>query len=115
MNFDPKKTVFLIDGSSFLYRAYYGVRPLHTAKGIPVQAVYSFARMIRKLIDTFRPQHIAIVWDSKGKTTRHEMYENYKATRQAPPSDIFEQKKYIVEFADADWHEASGSARHRGR
>lgn len=101
MNFDPKKTVFLIDGSSFLYRAYYGVRPLHTAKGIPVQAVYSFARMIRKLIETFRPQHIAIVWDSKGKTTRHEMYENYKATRQAPPSDIFEQKKYIVDFADA--------------
>ena len=101
MNFDSKKTVFLIDGSSFLYRAYYGVRPLHTAKGIPVQAVYSFARMIRKLIDTFRPQNIAIVWDSKGKTTRHEMFENYKATRQAPPSDIFEQKKYIVAFADA--------------
>jgi DNA polymerase-1 len=101
MVFDPKKTVFLIDGSSFLYRAYYGVRPLHTAKGIPVQAVYSFARMIRKLIDTFHPQQIAIVWDSRGKTTRHEMFENYKATRQAPPSDIFEQKKYIVEFADA--------------
>lgn len=101
MNFDPKKTVYLIDGSSFLYRAYYGVRPLHTAKGIPVQAVYSFARMIKKLIDTFHPQHIAIVWDCKGKTTRHEMFEGYKATRQAPPSDIFDQKKYIVEFADA--------------
>ena len=57
--------------------------------------------MIRKLLDTFHPQHIVIVWDSKGKTTRHEMYENYKATRQAPPSDIFEQKKYIVDFADA--------------
>ena len=101
MNFDPKKTVFLIDGSSFLYRAYYGVRPLHTAQGIPVQAVYSFARMIKKLIDTFHAQQIAIVWDSKGKTTRHEMFENYKATRQAPPSDIFEQKKYIVEFIEA--------------
>lgn len=100
MNLDPKNTVYLIDGSSFLYRAYYGVRPLHTAKGVPVQAVYSFVRMIKKLIDTFKPEYIAIVWDSRGKTTRHEMYQEYKATRQAPPSDIFEQKEYIVKFAE---------------
>lgn len=100
MNLDPKKTVYLIDGSSFLYRAYYGVRPLHTAKGVPVQAVYSFVRMIKKLIDTFKPEYIAIVWDSRGKTTRHQMFEQYKATRQAPPSDIFEQKEHIVQFAD---------------
>lgn len=100
MKFDSQKTVFLIDGSSFLYRAYYGVRPLHTPDGIPVQAVYSFCRMIKKLIDTFDPQYISIVWDSKGKTTRHEMFPAYKATRQAPPSDLFEQKKYITQFAD---------------
>ena len=100
MNLDPKKTVYLIDGSSFLYRAYYGVRPLHTAKGIPVQAVYSFVRMIKKLMETFKPEFIAIVWDSRGKTTRHQMFEQYKATRQAPPSDIFEQKEHIVKFAD---------------
>ncbi len=100
MNFDPKKTVFLIDGSSFLYRAYYGIRPLHTPQGVPVQAVYSFCRMIKKLIDTFKPEHIAIVWDSKGKTTRHELFAEYKATRQAPPSDIFVQKEYIIQFAD---------------
>lgn len=101
MKFDSKKTVFLIDGSSFLYRAYYGLRPLHTPQGAPVQAVYSFCRMIKKLIDTFAPEHIALVWDSKGKTTRHEMYEAYKATRQAPPSDLFDQKKLIIDFADA--------------
>lgn len=100
MNLDPKKTVFLIDGSSFLYRAYYSLRPLHTSKGIPVQAVYSFCRMIQKLIKTFDMNYVVIVWDSRGKTTRHEMYEAYKATRQAPPSDLFEQKKYIVQFAD---------------
>ena len=55
---------------------------------------------MKKIIDTFAPEYIAIVWDSQGKTTRHEMYENYKATRQAPPSDIFVQKEYIVQFAD---------------
>lgn len=97
---DPQKTIFLIDGSSFLYRAYYALRPLHTPQGIPVQAVYSFCRMIKKLIDTFEPKYIALVWDSKGKTTRHTMFEAYKATRQAPPSDLFEQKEFIVQFAD---------------
>jgi len=98
--FDPEKTVFLIDGSSFLYRAYYGLRPLHTSKGEPVQAVYSFCRMIKKLISKFGAKYISLVWDSKGKTTRHEMFEDYKATRQAPPSDIFDQKEWILKIAD---------------
>lgn len=100
MQLDPQKTLYLIDGSSFLYRAYYGLKPLHTSSGIPVQAVFSFCRMIKKLIDTYAPQHIALVWDSKGKTTRHEIFADYKATRQAPPSDLFDQKEYIVQFAD---------------
>jgi len=100
VNFDPKKTIFLIDGSSFLYRAYYGLRPLSTPKGAPVQAVYGFCRMIKKLIDTFNPQYIALVWDSKGKTTRHEVYAEYKAMRDAPPSDLFVQKEYITKFAN---------------
>ncbi len=100
MHNDTTKTLFIIDGSSFLYRAYYGLKPLHTADGKPVQAVYGFCRMIKKLIDLFNPEHFILVWDSKGKTTRHEIFEAYKATRQAPPSDIFEQKELIIEFAD---------------
>jgi DNA polymerase I len=100
MKLDPQKTLFLIDGSSFLYRAYYGLKPLHTASGIAVQAVFSFCRMIKKMIDTYGPHYIVLVWDSKGKTTRHEIFPDYKATRQAPPSDLFEQKEYILQFAD---------------
>ncbi|MBN1549216.1 DNA polymerase I [Candidatus Babeliales bacterium] len=99
--FDPKSTLFLIDGSSFLYRAYYGMRPLHTSTGIPVQAVYSFCRMIKKLLDQFKPHYIAVAWDSKGRTERHELYEEYKATRQAPPSDLFDQKQRVIDFCDA--------------
>lgn len=100
MNLDPQKTVYLIDGSSFLYRAYYSLKPLHTPNGISVHAVYGFCRMIKKLIDTFKAHYFAVVWDSKGKTIRHELYTEYKATRQAPPSDIFEQKELILEFID---------------
>ena len=76
------------------------MRPLHTSKGIPVQAVYVFCRVIKKLMDTFDPKKIALVWDSKGRTERHELYNNYKEGRQAPPSDLFEQKELIVKFAD---------------
>ena len=97
---DPKKTVFLIDGSSFLYRAYYGMRPLHTSTGEAVQAVYSFCRMIKKLIKDVNPHYLVIAWDSKGKTSRHELYEEYKANRQAAPSDLFLQKDRVVEFAN---------------
>ncbi len=95
-----KKPLYLVDASGFLYRSYYGTRPLHTSKGIPIQAVYSFCRMINKLSNQFSPSHMALVWDSKGKTTRHEMFADYKATRQEAPSDLFMQKKYIQQFAD---------------
>lgn len=98
---NPQKTIFLVDGSSFLYRAYYGLRPMHTSKGLGVQAVYGFCRMIKKLTNQFSPEYFAVVWDSKGATVRHEMFSEYKATRQAAPSDLFEQKEYIQEFARA--------------
>jgi len=95
-----KKKLILIDGSSFLYRAYYGMKPLHAPSGEPVQAVYGFCRMIKKLINQFKPEQMVLVWDSKGKTVRHELYPEYKATRQSPPNDLFEQKKHITKFAD---------------
>lgn len=94
------KPLLIIDGSSFLYRAYYGLQKLHTPDGVPVQAVYGFCKMIKRLVDTFNPEHMVLVWDSKGKTERHEVFPAYKATRQAPPSDLFDQKELIIEFAD---------------
>lgn len=95
-----KDAVFLIDGSAMLYRSYYGIHPLKNSQGIPCQAIFGFARSMKKLIDTLHPQHLLLIWDSKGKTFRNDIYEKYKATRQAPPSDLFEQKEYIVKFAD---------------
>lgn len=99
MSGDSQKTILLIDGSSFLYRAYHALRPMHTSNGETTQAVFGFCRMIKKVLRDFSPQHIAVVWDSKGKTVRHELYHEYKATRQAAPSDLFTQKDLIQEFA----------------
>ncbi|MBD3272786.1 hypothetical protein GF385_00345 [Candidatus Dependentiae bacterium] len=95
-----KNALFLIDGSYLLYRSYYAIRPLQTSKGLNVQAVYGFCRTIKKLIDLFDPQNMVLVWDSKGKTLRKEEYEDYKATRESAPSDLFIQKDNISEFAD---------------
>lgn len=95
-----KHTLFLIDGSSFLYRAYYALRPMTTPQGVPVGAVYGFCRMIKKLLDDFQPEHLVLTWDSKGPTERHEMLSSYKATRQAAPSDLGTQKELIQKFAD---------------
>lgn len=92
---------FIIDGSSFLYRAYYSISSLTTKEGIPVNAVYGFCRMVKKLVDSWLPNYIVVVWDGPGKTVRHEIYGEYKATRQAAPSDLFSQKTLIKEFADA--------------
>ena len=92
-------SIFLIDGSSLLYRSYYGIRPLHTLKGTPTQATYGFCRSIKKLIDDFDPKYLLLVWDRKEKTFRSNIFPEYKATRQAPPNDLFIQKEQIIEFA----------------
>lgn len=97
---DIHQAVFIIDGSSFLYRAYYSIRPLHSPDGTPVQAVYGFCRMIKKLIATYEPRFMVLAWDSRGKTMRHEIYENYKGGRQAAPSDLSVQKDLIQQFAE---------------
>jgi DNA polymerase I len=100
MRFDPKNTIFLIDASNFLYRSYYGLPPMSTKKGESVQAVFSFCRTIKKIIDQYDPKYMALIWDAKGKTDRHEIYPEYKATRQKAPSDLFSQKERVLEFAD---------------
>lgn len=95
-----KDALFVIDGSYLLYRSYYAIKQLQTASGIPTQAVYGFCRAIKKIIDDFAPKHLVVAWDSKGKTFRHDQHPTYKATRQKPPSDLFVQKEYIIQFLD---------------
>jgi len=99
---DPQKTIFLIDGSSFLYRAYYSLPPMHTKTGEPVQVVYGFCRMVRKLLKRFEPQYIGVVWDPSREvpTKRHEMYAQYKEQRQSAPQELNAQRGLVKEFAD---------------
>ncbi|HQG30724.1 MAG TPA: ribonuclease HI, partial [Deltaproteobacteria bacterium] len=78
----PVKEVYLIDGSSYIYRAFYAMRNLSTSTGMPTNAVYICSRMLINLLKERNPEHICFVLDSRGPTFRHEMYQEYKATRQ---------------------------------
>ncbi len=86
---------FLIDGSSYSYRAFYAVRGLSTSRGLPTNAVFGFTSMLLKVLRARDPGRIAVVFDAPGKTFRDEMYAEYKATREAAPEDLVRQMPYV--------------------
>ena len=87
---EPKQLI-LVDGSSYLFRAFHALPPLVSSKGQPTGAVKGVINMIRSLIKTYEDSNIAIVFDAKGKTFRSEIYEEYKATRPPMPDELRSQ------------------------
>lgn len=85
------KPLILVDGSSYLFRAYYALPPLMTKTGMPTGAMYGVLNMLRKLVNDYKPLHIAVVFDPKGKTFRHDLYPGYKANRTQMPDDLQQQ------------------------
>ncbi len=83
-----KKRLFLIDGHSLLYRAYYAIRNLSNSQGFPTNAIFGFLSMMRKLQEKENPTHLGIVFDAKGPTIRHEAFKDYKANRKPMPEDL---------------------------
>lgn len=94
-------TLFLIDGNSFCYRAYYAIPQLSNSRGEPTNAIYGFVNMLRKLINEGKPDYLAICFDRKEPTFRHEKYKEYKAQRKPMPDDLVEQIPPIKEFCRA--------------
>lgn len=94
-------TLFLIDISSFIFRAFFGVRPLHAPSGEPTNAVYGVAQMIGRLREDGKPRRLACVFDSKEPSFRKELYTEYKANRSAPPEDLVPQFDRIEELTHA--------------
>jgi DNA polymerase I len=87
--------LYLIDGSAYVYRAFHAIRGLTSSKGMPTNAVYGFARMLIKLIQDRAPQYVAIFFDAKGPTFRHEMFADYKANRPPMLPELVMQLPYI--------------------
>ncbi|MBT0393272.1 DNA polymerase I [Morganella morganii] len=83
--------LILVDGSSYLYRAYHAFPPLTNSAGQPTGAMYGVLNMLRSLIMQYEPSHVAVVFDAKGKTFRDELFEAYKSHRPPMPDDLREQ------------------------
>ena len=90
-----RETVYLVDGSSYIYRAYHAIRNLSNSKGFPTNAVLGFTKMILKLYEEKQPRYLAIALDMKAPTFRHKLYKQYKATRPPMPDDLVVQLPYI--------------------
>ena len=86
----PDKEIILVDGASFLFRAYHamGRDSLTTSDGRTTQAIFGMINMLRSLLKECQPTHIAVVMDAKGKNFRHELYDQYKANRPPMPDDL---------------------------
>ena len=98
-----EKKLFLLDGHALVYRAHYAFinRPLINSKGINTSAITGFVRFLWDILKNQNPTHIAVAFDPKGKTFRHEAYEPYKANRDATPEDISIALPYIHEIVEA--------------
>ncbi|KAA0893436.1 DNA polymerase I [Oryzomonas rubra] len=94
-------TLYLIDGSSYIYRAYYAIRHLSSPSGHPTNAIYGFIQMLLKLIKDHDPKQLAVVFDAGRITFRTEMYPEYKANRAAMPDDLRQQVGPIREVVRA--------------
>lgn len=96
-----KKKIYLVDGSSFIYRAYHALPELITAKGQPTNAIYGFTTMMLKLIEDEQPDYLAVVMDARRPTWRDKIYPQYKANRPPMPEDLVQQLPYFTQVLEA--------------
>jgi DNA polymerase-1 len=97
-----RPSVYLIDGSSYVYRAFFAIRqPLSTSQGMPTQAVFGFKNMLERLVRQEKPHYLAVVFDERGPTFRHEVDPTYKAHRPPMPDELAVQLPYIHRLVEA--------------
>ena len=97
---DPNNLI-LIDGSGYIFRAFYGLPSMTNENGVPVNAVFGFTKMLLKLIDDFKPMYVAVIFDVARKTFRNDLYDLYKANRSDPPEELIPQFSIIREATNA--------------
>jgi DNA polymerase-1 len=97
---EGRPTLYLIDGSGYIFRAFFALPHLSNSRGLPTNATYGFIRMLLKLLKEARPTHIAVVFDSAQKTFRDELFDSYKANRVEAPRELVQQIPYIYRAVD---------------
>ena len=95
------KNLFLIDGSGFIFRAFYALPPLTNPEGIPINAVYGYCNMILSIYEKFKPEQLVVIFDTNKKTFRSKIYKKYKSNRTEPPEELIPQFSIIRDATDA--------------
>ncbi len=98
MNAGDAKRLFIVDGSGYIFRAFYAVAPLRTKEGFPTNALFGFVRMLLKLLKDADSHHLVVVFDAGKETFRTELYPEYKANRDECPEDLLTQMPYFREI-----------------
>ena len=98
---NPKSPFILVDGSSYLFRAFHAMPPLSNSDGEPTGAIFGVINMLGKLLEQYQPDKMAVIFDAKGPTFRHEMYSEYKSHRPPMPEDLRAQIEPIHEIVKA--------------
>jgi len=98
---DSKEKIYLVDGSGYIFRAYFATPPLTNSDGFPTNALYAFTRMLIKLLNEAASEHIVMVFDAGRETFRTELYKEYKANRDECPKDLAPQMPYFREIPKA--------------
>jgi len=96
-----ERTIYLVDGTYNLFRAYHATPRLTTSKGMPTNAVYAFVQILRKLIADEEPRYLAVAFDTEAPTFRHESFGDYKAHREPMPEDLIEQMPWARKACEA--------------
>ncbi|VAW72614.1 DNA polymerase I, partial [hydrothermal vent metagenome] len=98
---DQQPPFIMVDGSSYLYRAFHALPPLTSSKGQDTGAIYGVVNMLRKLLDSYQSDRVAVVFDAKGKTFRDDLYEAYKANRPSMPPELSSQIEPLLAIVRA--------------
>jgi DNA polymerase I len=96
-----KETILLLDGNALLHRAWHAIPPLTTRDGLVVNAAYGFAMVVEKMLETQKPDYMAVAWDVEGGTFRDEIYKEYKAQREKKEQELYDQIPIIQNILDA--------------
>jgi DNA polymerase-1 len=95
-----KQKIYIIDGSSYFFRAFYAIQRLSNSKGFPTNAIFGFINMLLKVLDVEKPHKLAIAFDTAKPSFRKEIYKEYKSNREAPPEDLIVQIPHILRSVD---------------
>src|SRR5215467_9381915 len=98
---ESRTDLTLIDGSGYIFRAFFALPQMNTSRGLPTNAVRGFVSMMLKFLRETRPTHLAVIFDAPGRTFRDDLYADYKANRATMPNDLSVQIPYIHRAVEA--------------